>query len=268
MNPNLMNDIKTAQVKEGELAFWWLGQQGWCVKTATKVLYFDPYLSEREKRNFPPALKAAEIDNADIVLCTHDHLDHIDHPVLPEIAELSKNTRIVVPPVAQDILIREDGIPAHKVMSLQAGDSCSYRDITITALKARHEGFDYSEEHGYPYNQYVVEADGVVIYHAGDTLLYEGMLTELQKWNIDIAFIPINGRDSARYRRNCMGCMTWQEAADLAAELRCRLVCPAHWEMFSDNSENPYLFADYCKVKYPQLKYWIDLPSSGSVLCR
>ena len=268
MNTNLLNEINESEIEAGNLAFWWLGQQGWCVKTVSRILYFDPYLSPREKRNFPPVFAPENVSNADVVLCTHDHLDHIDHPALPLIMNNSVQANLIVPPVAKEELVSSDGIAQHRILPLQAGESLTYRDMRVTAIKAKHEDFDYTEEYGYPYNQYIVEVDDLVIYHAGDTLLYEGMLTELAKWDIDIAFIPINGRDSLRYRRNCMGCMTWQEAADFAAELQVGVVCPAHWEMFSDNSENPYLFTDYCRVKYPQLEVWVDLPSAGGVYCK
>ncbi len=266
MNENLLDCIKDESVAEGRLAFWWLGQMGWCVKTSNHTLYFDPYLTPREKRNFPPALAPESIDNADLILCTHDHIDHIDHPALPPMMQASGSASLLVPEVAIDELVGKDGISRDRIIAMRVGEVFEIAGCKVTVLKAKHEGFDYTEEFGFPYLQYIVEVDGHVIYHAGDTLIYDGMQSELSKWDIDIAFVPINGRDAIRFRRNCLGCMTWQEAADLCGELRPRLVCPGHWDMFSDNSENPYLFTDYYRVKYPGLNYWVSLPSDGSVL--
>ena len=45
--------------------------------------------------------------------------------------------------------------------------------------------------------------------------------------------------------------MTFQEAADLAGELRPRLVMPGHWDLFADNPGDPDAFADYLDAKYP-----------------
>ena len=99
---------------------------------------------------------------------------------------------------------------------------------------------------------------GARIYHAGDTLRYEGMLPRLQSFgHIDAALLPINGRDGERYRRDCIGNMTFQEAADLAGELCPDLVIPGHWDMFADNSGDPAAFADYLEAKY-----------CGAVACR
>ena len=44
--------------------------------------------------------------------------------------------------------------------------------------------------------------------------------------------------------------MTFQEAADLAGELRPGLVIPGHWDMFADNPGDPDAFTDYLAVKY------------------
>ena len=42
--------------------------------------------------------------------------------------------------------------------------------------------------------------------------------------------------------------MTYQEAADLAGEVEPYVVIPGHWDMFADNSEDPYAFQDYIAV--------------------
>ena len=257
MSGSLLRSIKETDVAPGQLVFWWLGQMGWCLKTSVRTVYIDPYLTPREKRLFPPVLTPELIDNADLILCTHDHIDHIDHPALPGMLNASTEAKLVVPKIAVDELVTSDGIPVERILPINTSKVLELDGCRITALKAKHEDFDYSEEFGYPYLQYIIEMDGLVIYHAGDTLRYEGMLPELQQWQIDVAFVPINGRDSTRYRRNCMGCMTWQEAADLCAEIEPRLVCPGHWDTFPDNSENPLLFIDYCKVKYPELVCWL-----------
>lgn len=97
----------------------------------------------------------------------------------------------------------------------------------------------------------MIEGNGVRIYHAGDTVRYEGMLPKLKAFGpIDAALLPINGRDAERYRRNCIGNMTFQEAADLAGELQPALAIPGHWDMFADNPGDPDAFADYLAVKY------------------
>jgi L-ascorbate metabolism protein UlaG (beta-lactamase superfamily) len=96
----------------------------------------------------------------------------------------------------------------------------------------------------------------VCLYHSGDTLVYEGLLTTLRRWKLDAAFLPINGRDAERYLSGCIGNMTYQEAADLAGELEVGLAVPTHWDMFVHNSEDPAKFVDFLAAKYPRVRSW------------
>ncbi len=63
--------------------------------------------------------------------------------------------------------------------------------------------------------------------------------------------------DISRLGRRPGSMMTFQETVDLAGELEPRLTVPGHYEMFSNNSEDPQKFADYMRVKYPHLQFWI-----------
>jgi L-ascorbate 6-phosphate lactonase len=104
---------------------------------------------------------------------------------------------------------------------------------------------------------YVIESDRCAVYHSGDTLCYEGLLTTLRQWDLTVMFVPINGRDAVKYRRGTIGNMTYQEAVDLAGHLRPRLVVPCHWDMFASNSEDPQKFVDYLDAKFPGVKPWV-----------
>ena len=73
-----------------------------------------------------------------------------------------------------------------------------------------------------------------------------------RRWRIDLAFLPINGRDAKRLAANCIGNMTYQEAADLAGGLAPGAVIPAHYDMFAGNSADVQQFARYMQVKYPR----------------
>ena len=103
----------------------------------------------------------------------------------------------------------------------------------------------------------MIDTSDFCIYHAGDTVNYDGLLTRLQQFPLDVVFLPINGRDAGRFRRNCIGNLTYQEAVDLAGELRVRLAVPLHYDMFAANSEDPQKFADYLNAKWPGVRSWV-----------
>ncbi len=263
----LISEIRTAAVAPGTIRVWWLGQQSWVLKTPRYTCYIDPYLTPRVKRNTPHFFTPAELTNADFILCTHDHSDHLDRPSIGGMMAASPQAKLILPAKAA-ATIAQDGVPLQRVIPLDGASHSRFAvsEFGVTAIPAKHEFFDYTPAHGYPYLQYLIEASGRCVYTAGDTLLYDGMLTRLRQFpRISLALVPINGRDAARYAHGCMGNMTWQEAADLCGELQPEVACPAHYEMFSDNSEDPQKFLDYCAVKYPGLNCQL-LPAGGAMV--
>ncbi len=264
-NQALLHDIDALLLDQGAAAFWWLGQLSYVVKVGGKVLYFDPFLAPSERRNVPPLFQADEITHADFVFGSHDHGDHIDPVAIQGIAAASPQARFVCSRVSRQRLLAL-GVPAERIIALDEGIVFQEAGVKISAIAAQHEFFDRDPELGYPYLSYIVEADGVTIYHSGDTLCYDGMIAKLRRWQIALAFVPINGRDAERYRRNCIGNMTYQEAVDLAGDLRPRLTVPGHYEMFDGNTQDPKLFADYIEAKFPGLPYWLGEHGEAVVL--
>jgi L-ascorbate metabolism protein UlaG (beta-lactamase superfamily) len=251
----LLRDINEAETGPGRGCFWWMGQLSFALKLAGRVLYFDPYLDPSPHRQTPPLFTPDQVTNAGWILCTHDHGDHIDPTAIPGLAKASPNARFVVPRPHRKRML-DLGVPEPQLRLLSAGESLHEDGLTITGVKAKHEFF-YEQADGFPYLGYVVEADGLACYDSGDTVIYEGLLTTLQRWHLDLAVLPINGRDPERYRRGCIGNMTYQEAVDLAGELEVALTIPAHWDMFRDNSEDPQKFLDYLAVKWPERRAWV-----------
>jgi L-ascorbate metabolism protein UlaG (beta-lactamase superfamily) len=252
----LLEEIAATNCGPGQGAFWWLGQHSFIVKAGSTVIYIDPYLAESPARQTPPLLKPEAVTNANFVLCTHDHSDHIDPVALPGIAAASPGARFVTPRPTTD-RVRALGIPEGRHTPIGALESIDLAGGRLTAVKAKHEFFDEDPRLGFPYLGYVIELNGVTLYHAGDTLIYDGLLTTLQRWRLDVAFLPINGRDAERYRRNVLGNMTFQEAVDLAGELEVGLAVPAHYEMFPGNMEDPRKFTDYLAAKFPGRRAWV-----------
>jgi len=263
----LVDEVNATDVPFGQCAFWWLGQHGFIVKLGTTVVYIDPYLSPSEARNIPPLLTPQELTNADLIIGTHDHGDHIDRPAWPVIAAASPNTCFITPMMVQDQIVAELNIPAERVLGLDEGRWVEVEDLTITAIPAAHELLVKDPVTGYhECLGMVIEGNGFCLYHAGDTCIYEGIQQHLRHWKLDLAFIPINGRDAKRLKSGCIGNMTYQEAVDLAGSVQPGLTIPTHFEMFNGNTENPELFMDYIEVKYPHLKAQIPVHGQQTIV--
>jgi L-ascorbate metabolism protein UlaG (beta-lactamase superfamily) len=229
----------------------WLGQMGLLVKSEKTTLCIDYYATPDKDRQTPVPIPADELKGIDAFLGTHDHLDHIDHEAWKIWAKTNPSAKFVFPR-KHEASVLADGVVLENAIGLNEGESVKIGDLTIHAIAAAHEFLDRDENGLYPYLQYIVEAEeGIRIHHAGDTVRYEGMLPKLKAFGtFDLELLPINGRDAKRYLSDCIGNMTYQEAADLAGELSPRLVVPGHWDMFAHNSEDPNLFAAYLNAKY------------------
>lgn len=251
--PSLFNAVQSGA---SLASFFWLGQHTFLLRIGGRVVLIDPFLTEMEERNVPPLFAPADAAGVvDIVACTHDHLDHIDPAAIPGLAE--KTEARFVAPRAHEQRMRSLGVPPDRLDLIDDEEHIDVLGITFTGVKAAHEFFDRTDEGFYPFLGYVIEGGGKTAYHAGDTVWWEGLQARLRPFDMDVAFVPINGRDARRYREDILGNMTYQEAADLVGGLDVELIVPAHFDMFDANLEDPQLFVDYMAEKYPGRRVWV-----------
>jgi L-ascorbate metabolism protein UlaG (beta-lactamase superfamily) len=256
----LIDDVNATEVSHGQCAYWWLGQHGFILKLGKAVFYIDAYLSPSDARTVAPLLAPENVTNATAIIGTHDHGDHIDRPMWPAMAAASPNAIFVTPLAVRDDVAAELGLPLERIVGLNDGLSATIDGVKITAVPAAHELLSVDPDSGHhDFLGLIMEGNGICVYHAGDTCIYEGMQQILRQWKIDLAFLPINGRDAVRLKSGCIGNMTYQEAVDLAGSIQPGMTVPTHFEMFKMNSENPQLFIDYIEVKYPHLEAQIPV---------
>lgn len=246
-------------------AFWWLGQASFIVKLGDAVVLIDPFLSPMEGRRVPPLFSGADARGiVTAVFCTHDHDDHLD----PEaVRQLSANTDAVfVAPRVHAAKMASLGASAERLVSMNDGETASAGGVTVYAVKSSHEFLDRTPDGLFPYLGYVIQGAGKTLYHSGDSVWWEGLQARLSRWTFDAVMLPINGRDARRLSTGCIGNMVYQEAADLAGGLDVALTVPMHYDMFAHNAEDPSLFAEYVRVKYPGRRVWVGEPTTRVVL--
>ena len=246
----LTGRIDALEVGERSLAFWGLGQVGVAIKGPTGVVYIDPYLTASDgaggslDRTFPPPVEPSGVTNADAVLLTHDHIDHTDPDTVLPLAESSPGARFVAPATSRDTLVGA-GLAPDGITVPTVGEPLEIAGARVTAIPSAHTELEYDPERGYPYLGYVVEWNGVTVYHAGDTVIYDGLIETLSAWEIDVAFVPINGRDFFRTSRDLVGNTDFREAAELAETLGFGLLVPTHYELFDFNAADPGHFVSF-----------------------
>jgi L-ascorbate metabolism protein UlaG (beta-lactamase superfamily) len=245
----------------GQVALWWLGQAGFGLRGSTANLLVDPFLADHPDRLFPPPFRPDQVGGLDVVAVTHDHLDHLDEESLPGLAEASPDARFVVPqPLVERVA--DLGIPSERVTGAQPDRPLELNGLTIHPVPASHgddptEGYGFGLERSdglYRYLGYVFDLGGVRVYHAGDTIPYEGMEERLRELRVDVALLPINGRDARREGQGIVGNLDEEEAATLAAAIEPDLLVPMHYDMFASNPGSPERLVELARKKHPELQ--------------
>jgi L-ascorbate metabolism protein UlaG (beta-lactamase superfamily) len=221
----------------------WLGQAGFLIEAGGARLLVDPFFSEHEGRTFPPPpidVFGARIDR---VLVTHEHLDHLDPASLREIAARSPGVAVVAPePLREQI----EGLPFHGVRPGDRLDLPGGAGVRVVrAVHALHPSDGYSEGGDPPrFVGYVIEVDGVAVYHAGDTIADDRVLAGLEGVRVDVALLPVNGRGHFREREDLAGNLDARDAVALAAHCGASILVPIHWDLFAGNTERAGAAAD------------------------
>jgi len=258
----MYREIEDTKVPYGMLAVWSLGQASFIVKGGSTVVYVDPFaLSDEEverryslKRLYPSPMRPEQIVNADCCLITHEHADHLDPDTIRAMAAASGKTRFVAPNCCLEEM-RQCGVSAERLYRAET-DKAVIEDegFFVKPIPAAHEGLDLDDEDFYRYVGYVVRLNGVTWYHAGDTVIYDGLVERLAEERVDLALLPINGRDAFRTGRGIIGNMDYREAAELAHRAGFGLTVPMHYDLFAGNTERPGYFVDYVYDNFPTLR--------------
>lgn len=214
---------QTHQANNTEVELRWLGQAGFAIRGSTTTVAIDPYLSDFCQTVFGLAramerpCSPTEI-GADLILISHWHEDHLDLDSAAEFA--ASGSTFVAPPSCVARLVGR-GIPADTVRAIGLGESIELSGISVTAVPAVHQvpGFLTEDAVGY-----LLEIDGVRIYHSGDTEYHRSLLTAGHRGPIDVALLCVNGTG---------GNMNASEAALLAAQLDPAVAVPMHFGMWS-----------------------------------
>jgi L-ascorbate metabolism protein UlaG (beta-lactamase superfamily) len=143
----------------------WLGHDAFRIE-GSKTIYFDPYgLSGGPK--------------ADIILISHDHFDHCSAEDVAKIQ--GKNTVIVTEENSAKKLSGD-------VRIIKPGDALDLEGVKVTGVPSYNTDKDFHPRKN-SWLGFIVELEGVKIYHAGDT----DFIPEMKDFQVDIALIPVSG---------------------------------------------------------------------------
>ncbi len=256
----LLADIRGSAVPLGQWRMWWLGQSGFLIKWEGRYCLLDPYLSDSLTKKYAstdkPHIRMTELvlaperlDCIDVVSSSHNHTDHLDAETLKPLRRVNPDLAMVIPEVNRSFVAERLQCDSAWPIGLSDGIQHEVRGFRFVGIPAAHEALEVDEFGQHRFMGYIIKFGDWTFYHSGDTLLYEGMVDRLKPWCVDVALLPINGRDPVR---RVAGNLNGRQAARLAKDIGAKLVVPCHYDMFAFNTASPESFVAECnKLNQP-----------------
>lgn len=264
-NEQLVEDIKSSIHQTEGFRVWWLGQSGFLIQYLGKHLLFDPYLSDSLTKKYAntdkPHTRISELvidpsklDMIDVVTSSHNHTDHLDAETLLPIFEKNPTITMVIPEANRKFVADRLKCEEDFLVCLNDNEHIEIYPFILYGVPAAHNAMERDEAGKLKYMGFVAEFGPYKVYHSGDTLWYDGMVDILKPYQVDIAFLPINGN---KPERRVAGNLNYEEAARLGKEIEAKLVIPHHYHLFEFNTEEPENFiakADEYNTPYRVLR--------------
>lgn len=169
----------------------WHGHDSFRIDAA-KTIYFDPY----EISGGP---------KADLILISHEHFDHCSPD---DVAKIQQSGTVIV--TEKDSAKKLSG----DMRVIKPGESIVLDDLKIEAVPSYNTDKDFHPKKN-AWLGFIVEIEGIRIYHAGDT----DFIPEMNDFEVDIALVPVSGTYV----------MTADQAAKAALAINPKLAIPMHY---------------------------------------
>jgi ankyrin repeat protein/L-ascorbate metabolism protein UlaG (beta-lactamase superfamily) len=177
-------------ISQGEADIWFLGHSGWAIKTQNHFLVFDYFEDSRTREPDDTCLASgfivpAELKDLDVtVFSSHQHQDHFNLGIFEWKQEL--------PGINYVLCFNPPGIEENEYIYIPVNEEKEVGDMKIYVNKSTDLG-----------GGFLVEVDGLVIFHMGDhvnrqddlvpAFTHEIDLIADKNVDIDILFSPIRG---------------------------------------------------------------------------
>lgn len=211
------NRIEKEQKKSRKIT--WLGQAGLLFEIDGKKIIVDPYLSDSCHKVNPKSIRRYPVEESfldivpDVLILTHDHLDHTDPESLVHYLQDIPVT-VLASQNAWNMVRKMGG--AHNYVMFNSGTEFTVCGITFRAVYAEH-----SDEHAIGV---MIKTDEMIYYVTGDTLYNQKVLDSIKE-QIDVVFLPINGRGNN---------MNAVDAARFVKKIGAKMAVPLHFGLFDE----------------------------------
>lgn len=215
----------------------WLGHASVLLDLDGRRVLVDPVLSDRigvsllgrtigMERLAPPALRAHELPQVDLVLITHAHFDHLDRPTLAALAR--KQTHVITARNTARLIPRGFG----SVREIDWQGSLEAGPLRVEALRPNHWGARTAWDRHRGFNSYLIRArHGPTVLAAGDSAMTDAF-ARVAPARPDLAILGIGAYDPWIHAH-----ATPEQAWEMFLQSGARTMMPVHHSTFKLSDE-------------------------------
>lgn len=209
----------------------WIGHASFFLQFAGHSVIVDPNWAKWHgpvKRQRKPGLDLHGVPEVDLVLVTHAHFDHLHKPSL----KILQARQGIVVPLGSGSLVKRLGFPA--TFEMKIWDVLNFAELEIIHTPCHHWGARFIHDTHRDYGGYIVRAGGKSVFHCGDSAYFPGFKEIGERYDIDIALMPIGAYESPSGRDVHMNP---EEAVRAFADLGAKALIPMHYGTFPLGNE-------------------------------
>jgi L-ascorbate 6-phosphate lactonase len=245
------------------VAVWYLGCNGFVLRSAEATLYIDPYFADgnppRLVRMIPVPMDPDDADDCDAVLVTHEHVDHM-HP--PSHAPLLEDGGDLYAPAASYSDPEYDGAletDADQRRTVAEGDRFEVGDFTVHVRGA-------NDPDAIDPVSYVIEHDAGTFFHPGDSKPADEFHEVAAEFDVDLAALAFGTVGRIHFpdegeTRATKWYMDENEVIEAANALELDRLLPTHYDMWAGVGADPKgLHEHAASYEYPNV---VDVVTIG-----
>jgi L-ascorbate 6-phosphate lactonase len=233
----------------GGLDVWYLGCNGFVLRSPGATLYVDPYFADGDPPNIvrmiPVPMDPADATDCDAVLATHEHIDHMHPPSYdPLVNDLGAD--VYAPDAAYEDPHYEGDmrVPADRKGVIAVGDAFTVGDLTVHVRGANDP--DAIEP-----VSFVVEHESGTFFHGGDSRPAPGSFPAIaDEFDIDLGALAFgsvgNVYDPATDTvERTKWYMDENQIVEAANQLELDRLLPTHYDMWRGVGADPTVLSHH-----------------------